>query len=298
MHPDPHPAQRTAPTPRPLQGQTLRQFGAGLLLALLFVPLFLATIGTLHAPEPWRASGPEWWGVVVTWLMAWVVLPLIVGTWIPRWWWPPLCAAAVAVTSLCWNSGVAHFVPGQYHLDLAPVPVQLLSPAIALGGLAALMASTGVLLARRSTWVDRALRRGLTRVSLVVATVPLGVASTVVLLVNPARPEAPGLARASEVIVLSAWAVGPLAAGVWLRWWRWPLVCVLGLVAAVLFWAVPYSLGGDLSSLEGKRFSSASWAEVAVIIVGAGGALLAGASAIVGTFFGRRRGRDRYFAAE
>ena len=95
----------STPEPQPDPWATVRDLVVAAAPALLFVPLFFVTISTLHVPPPWRVSIWALWGVLVIWVLGWIVLPFAVGAWRRRWWWPPLCLGVVLVTALSWNGG-------------------------------------------------------------------------------------------------------------------------------------------------------------------------------------------------
>jgi hypothetical protein len=101
------------PTPEPqLEPRvTVRDLVVAAAAALVFVPLFIVTISTLHVPPPWGVAARELWAVLVTWVLGWIVLPFAVGAWRRRWWWPLLCLGVVLVTALAWNGGQVRVGP-------------------------------------------------------------------------------------------------------------------------------------------------------------------------------------------
>jgi hypothetical protein len=253
------------------------------LLAFLFVPLFLATIATLHAPPPWHVVGLEYWAVLITWVMGWVALPFAVGVWLRRRWWPLFCPSVVLLTGWAWNGGHALFGPGPYARPGTPdITVALLAPALAYGALAAGMAAAGLELAGRVRQSDSQRRSVGLGIGLIAAPIPLTVA-WIVLLTDPAGPEAPLLGYFSAATIIGATMLGAFAGGMWLRHWWWLGICLLVPTIVTLFWGEPYVQS------DPARFHAQSFVELGILIWCGALIIVAGALAAFGIVVGRRQ---------
>jgi hypothetical protein len=247
--------------------------------ALLFVPMLQTTIGTLHAPAPWGVAEAQRWAVLVTWVLGWVVLPLAVGIWRRRWSWPLLCLGTVLATAWAWNGGQALIGPYDnpylsWH-TAPPVAAEVMPQALVLGGLAAVMAGVGIVLADPVRRLDpRVVRLGIA-MGLILAIVPVVVACVVNTL-GPGLGNTEFLRLVSMVTLLAATTYGPLKAGQWIGQWWWVPACLLGPMALIWFWGLPY-----LNSLPAR--SPTSYLDIIYILVGGGfSTLVAGIAAGVG----------------
>ena len=306
--------------------------------ALVFVPLFIVTISTLHVPPPWRVGIGTAWAPLVTWVLGWIVLPFAVGVWRRRWWWPLLCLGVVLVTALNWNGGQVSVgpsaayvrqsqgadesppairdgrdrstvVPGsgdeqrikrrqerqrrQAELAAAeaqrismegPATVWVLPHALALGGLAAIMAALGIARAdtiRRVDSVDPVVLRRWITAGLVMAIISV-VVGWVVIMYGLVQLETPWLRQLSLVAFLAVTLVGSFAAGLWLGQWWWVLACLLVPPTVLWLWGLPYLAAlPDLSVVHdvGGFFT---------LVLGIASSLLAALSATLGVLLGRR----------
>jgi hypothetical protein len=209
----------------------------------LFVPLLQTTIGGLHAPAPWGVADSARWPVLVTWVMGWIVFPFAMGAWGRHWWWPPLCLGTVLATTWAWNGGQALIGPSPAYPDWQgaepAVAVAMMPQALALGGLAAVMAAIGVALAVPVRRLDPRVLRWTSAIALLIANVAIIVA-WVVGMAGPALGDTLLLPMVSVVTLLAATPVVAFKAGQWSGQWWCVLVCVIGPFALWQRWAISY----------------------------------------------------------
>ena len=232
----------------------IRSLGLAAIAACLFLPLFTTTVVLFHAPPPWRLTGFEIWAGVVTWVVAWIILPLTAGFWLRSWWWPLFTVLAIVAPPLVSGNGRVLF-PDILNSDdpyTYTVEVETTSIAVHLGALAAIMAIIGTLLGNEVSARYVGFVRRWTTAWLFVAVVPVRVMQTVFLTGAPSgetgvsgttitqalfKPE-PG--TLTSIAVLGVCLFGPAVVGIWLRAMRWPLWCVIGGAAVIVFWSSRY----------------------------------------------------------
>ena len=205
--------------------------------ALLLVQLVLTTATTLLVPVPWGVPEPQRGPVHFAAAVGWVVLPLAVGAWHRRRWWPPLCLAVVLGTAASWGGELIVGGYGEYGHGAPAATVDVLQPALVLGALAALMGAAGVALAPAFLRLDPRVRHWFVAAVLTAGIVPVVVAWVVELTVSA---DAGWVSLVSMPTLLAAATYGPYRAGRWIGQGWWILACLLIPAALLWYWALPY----------------------------------------------------------